>query len=603
MSSDSSAHPAAIRGWRERLHSGFGEFEATPIPLILIMAIGAVLRFAPTAFGSFPLGDGGLYLAMIRAFEAGGLAIPATVTYGQAVLPYAYPPAAFWLTAVLHGLTGIDELHLMMWLPAAFATASIGAAALAARAFFESEPALTTVHSARRLACVAALIFALAPGAYRVIILGGGLTKAPGLFFVLLAIWQLLVLLRQRRARNAAALAAFGGLAALFHPDGALFLAISAAVLLVRHPSLRGAALLAGAAALAAAVCSPWWLSVLVAHGPTPLFSASGLSANPDLAALNFIAVPLLGVLIWLPLAFAAGLAVGAARRSWVLPVWLAAACLADSRNLAHDGTFIVALIGALGLLYGGRPAVEALLRLARVGGLFGHAKPGPIAVTLALAALVLAPAQALFAPISAIGPRVPLGPSDLAAFAQVKALTSPDMSAAVITGVGWGYDDISEWFPTLTGRTSVNTVQGYEWAGRDVWTAKNALSGGLQDCVRRALPLSCVNATLAYYRTEVTMLYVAGPGSETAISHGADLTASLRAALDADNVHWRLLLRTEAASVYLAATPHTRHRARESGNEAVDRQPSHEDACTEKGQVMPYGATERNHAHDERTA
>jgi hypothetical protein len=177
------------------------------------------------------------------------------------------------------------------------------------------------------------------------------------------------------------------------------------------------------------------------------------------------------------------------------------------------------------------------------------------MAVTLALAALILVPAQALLVPLSAVGPRIPLGSGDLAAFSAVQERTSPETAAAVITGVGWGYDDLSEWFPALTGRTSVNTVQGYEWAGSNVWAAKNQLSGNLQNCVNAAAPLSCVESTLTRYHAPVGMLYVAGPQSETALAAGEDLTAALRTQLEADGAHWRLLFRSSAASVYVAVS------------------------------------------------
>ena len=538
-----------------RIRARLRILEATRAPLILIIAVGALLRFVPTAFGSFPLGDGGLYLVMVKAFEAGGLAIPSSVTYGAQALPYAYPPAAFWLTAVAHNLTGLDELRLMMLLPPAFATAAIGAAYLAARAFFESEPVFTRAHSPRRLALVAATIFALAPGAYQVVILGGGLTKAPGLFFVLLALWRLLVLLTRQRPSDVLALALFGGVAALFHPDGALFLALSAVVLLVWHASWRVAGLLIAAAAGSALVCAPWWLSVLANHGSAPLFSASGLGLNPTLASLSFLVIPLIGMTVFLPVLVALGLVVSARRRSAVLAIWLFAVCLADARNSSHDGTFIVALLGAVGALYGGLPLARAVLRLFGAAGLLRGVKPASLAVVLALAALILVPAQALLVPLSAVGLRIPLGPGDLAAFSAVQERTSPETSAAVITGVGWGYDDLSEWFPALTGRTSVNTVQGYEWAGSNVWAAKNLLSGNLQNCVNAAAPLSCVESTLARYHAPVGLLYVAGPQSETAQAAGEDLTAALRTQLDADGAHWRLLFRSSAASVYVTVS------------------------------------------------
>ena len=60
-----------------------------------------------------------------------------------------------------------------------------------------------------------------------------------------------------------------------------------------------------------------------------------------------------------------------------------------------------------------------------------------------------------------------------------------------VITGDRWGDDRSAEWFPALTGRVSVNTVQGYEWAGGSQFARRVAASQELRACAAEDTNLS----------------------------------------------------------------------------------------------------------------
>jgi hypothetical protein len=47
---------------------------------------------------------------------------------------------------------------------------------------------------------------------------------------------------------------------------------------------------------------------------------------------------------------------------------------------------------------------------------------------------------------------------------AWIKDETPPESTILVITGETWERDNYSEWIAALTGRVSLNVVQGYEW-------------------------------------------------------------------------------------------------------------------------------------------
>ncbi|MGH7417059.1 MAG: hypothetical protein ACREKB_04695, partial [Candidatus Rokuibacteriota bacterium] len=54
-----------------------------------------------------------------------------------------------------------------------------------------------------------------------------------------------------------------------------------------------------------------------------------------------------------------------------------------------------------------------------------------------------------------------------VAAMTWIRDEAEPHTRFIVATVVGWGADEISEWFPAVAERQSVGTVQGSEWLGR----------------------------------------------------------------------------------------------------------------------------------------
>jgi hypothetical protein len=49
-----------------------------------------------------------------------------------------------------------------------------------------------------------------------------------------------------------------------------------------------------------------------------------------------------------------------------------------------------------------------------------------------------------------------------------VRTETAPSSRFLIISGESWQTDKTAEWFPVLTGRVSVATVQGYEWVANE---------------------------------------------------------------------------------------------------------------------------------------
>src|SRR3712207_5528290 len=121
----------------------------------------------------------------------------------------------------------------------------------------------------------AVLAFALVPRSFIWLVMGGGVTRAFGILFAVLALHQLYLLYTRRSWRFLAPAAAFAALTALSHLETAWFLAYSSVLLFLAFGRHRRGLLGSVAVALATlALTAPWWATVLAEHGVSPIVAA-----------------------------------------------------------------------------------------------------------------------------------------------------------------------------------------------------------------------------------------------------------------------------------------------------------------------------------------
>jgi hypothetical protein len=147
------------------------------------------------------------------------------------------------------------------------------------------------------------------------------------------------------------------------------------------------------------------------------------------------------------------------------------------------------------------------------------------------LAALIVGVIGAVRAPTGIGSPLHALAPANRDALAWIAAESPPDAEFVVISGGSWFIDPSSEWFPVLTGRRSVATVQGYEWLGKQAFDEQLDRSFQLQVCTW--VGADCVADWLRRYEHEAAWLYVPRSTLDSFASTG-DCCAVLRAALAA---------------------------------------------------------------------
>ena len=447
----------------------------------------------------FPINDGGMFASLVDSIGSHGQLLPDLVTYNNLNAPFAYPPLAFLLTAGLEQLIPIGTVEWLRWIPLVASIATIPAFALLA---LEITP--SRVH-----AVVATFVYALMPSSFAWLVMGGGLARAPGMLFAILAVY-LLARFLHRRDRSWIAAGVALGLAVVTHPQAGLFTALSLSLVALARARGRWAwARVGGAAMIGVAVAAPWILMVVGRYGLAPLTSAGGTGLNPVESVFRLVTFrvtdePLLGLVGGLAVL---GAVYSLAVRRFLLPVWVAAVVLLDPRGSVTFASVPLAMLAASGLL----DVVAA--RVSGVGGDITRTTGWPAAFLRSTAvravlvgSLVLAMLSALLAPYL-LGSMATLSPDTRAAMTWVRDAVPAGSRVVVVTGRDWYEDATAEWFPYLAQRSSVATVQGYEWLGADAWTKQLDIASSLQAIADS--PVASLDSWAASHDVEFDVLFV----------------------------------------------------------------------------------------------
>jgi hypothetical protein len=241
----------------------------------------------------------------------------------------------------------------------------------------------------------------------------------------------------------------------------------------------------AGAGAIL--VASPWLIAVIATHGIQPIVSAGQTSLDlgagaSSLLGLAFTDTPVLDLMTALGVL---GVLLRIARRQWMIPVWLVVAVVVDPRAGTTYATVPLALsvVPVIGEL------IQRMVPAQGAGGSF-ETTPMPTLVRRHAAASILL-ALILFASLrtasrTSVDDEAPLHglqTEHVVAFEWVAANTPKSADLAVVTGLTWERDYVSEWLPAMTGRRSLATVQGSEWTGKDAFLERLADYRHLQRC------------------------------------------------------------------------------------------------------------------------
>jgi hypothetical protein len=503
--------------------------------LILTLCFGAALRLRGL-LGDFPLFDGGMFYTMIGDVQERGYRLPEVTSYNGAGIPFTYPPFAFYLAAALEDGLGMARTTVMQALPAVASAVTVGGVFLLARGLLPS----------RWAALAATFAFAVMPETFSWLIVGGGLTRSLGLMFAVLALSQLHRMYTRPERIYVASSTLFVALTVLTHLEMTLFLGLSALVMFAFFGRTRrglGLSLIVFVAALA--LTAPWWGTVVMREGVAPWFntgSSRGVLGVQALKALMRLELTSQSYVDALGLLALLGLIISVARRDFFLPCWILSIALLMPWVFTRFASIPAALLI-------GYVLVTHLWPWMREGfpGLSLRSPPPAWLAPVFVGVLIVSAAASGIQGNQAV--LVSVSDESRAAMRWVTRNSDPEDRFLVVTGRSWYHDHIAEWFPTLTQRHSVATVQGLEWLGE--FDARVELHRNLKDCATK--DEFCIEQWESSAQTGFTYVYIS---RETAPEFDADecCLALIQSLLRSDG--YRIVYQNSAATILTRNPP-----------------------------------------------
>ena len=458
--------------------------------LSLLTFVGGILRFAPAVLAAFPLNDGGMFLDMIGDLQSNNFQLPLTTSYNASHIPFVYPPFGFYLTGVLSHLFSVPALHLLRWLPPFVSVAIIPT-------FFWAS---TVLSGSKLKAIVATSLYALSPGISDWLIMGGGITRGLGVLFLVFSLGFVHDLFVNGKATTYAFAVMCCSLTILSHPEAGLQLVGLCLLLWIFFR--RNLAGLWRAVALVISVLSVtsiWWLNILLRHGFSPLWSALHTGIRETLVASFFHTFfSTQGVLPLWPTLGLVGIFVALKNRDFFPALALVTPFLLDPRNAPAVAIFPLLLLVAEGLVFLYEQHIRSLLLAPR--------KAIRQKLPLIIFSLVLLYMTSVS--VTAIGrlANLALTLDDRETMKWISQNTPPESSFLLITNTGQispMTDAYQEWFPTLSNRKSVNTIQGLEWTLGTRFYGYSLELMALQSCP----DITCLDHWLASQNAQVDYL------------------------------------------------------------------------------------------------
>lgn len=507
--------------------------------LILLAALlfGALFRFLPTLFAGFPVNDGGMFHVMMQDLQANHFLPPLYTTYNNLNIPFAYPPLALYIGAGISSLFKISSIEILRWLPAFVNTASI------LSFYFLSKEILDDKFKS----AIAALAFALIPHLTTWLSAGGGITRSFGTLFMILTVLCTHRLFTKNNPKAIWGAIIFGSLTVLSHTESTIFaIALPIYVWFAKSRSLK-TALQGGWIALGVvALAGPWYAWVIFQHGMETLLSAlqtGGLTLWSFFRLINVDMIteePYLDILGVLGILGTIFLII---RKEYFIPGMLGVIYVVEPRS-AHTISNIPLAIAA------GIFITETLLpTIERLNGANGH-KPnrGTKIFFILLTPFLLV--NSVYQGFLLSQNHVSRG--EQAAMRWVKENTPKESQFLLLTGEMEAMCEASaEWFPALTERQSLTTLQGREWLIGKQFGEFIGHRASLQSCIDENM--ECMSRAAEYFGNEFEYIYISiktPTNNCEAINSSTRTTRGLVTALEYSS-EYRIVYRSEDAIIF----------------------------------------------------
>ena len=452
--------------------------------IIFTTLFSFLMHLIPIMQAGFPLNDGGLFYTMTQELQAAGYRLPEITNYNNAAIPFAYPPLGFYLSGLLSDLFSLPLLVIFQYLPLVVTSLTIPLFYLLARRILPSP-----VYSA-----FATLAYAFIPALFTWNTMGGGITRSLGLLFSLLAFINAFDLFARKKSYLVLTTAIFTSLTVLSHPLSIIDVFLGLSLLCLFYGKDKESFLnLFLAFFFAFLFTSPWWLHVLSRHGVQPYLAAfqtggQSLAALLVFAIFNFTEEPLVQPIAILSMV---GFFVCIARKNWFLPLWLILRTFFLFRGVSSFSVVPISLLFSFGvvdiLLAGFEKILPQGQQSTVKGPYFDSLRFQNLfqswVIKLIVAVLFWQMTLNSFARASTFG-GVALAAEDRDALKWIQNNMNGPANFIVLTGASAYTDSVSEWFPSITGRTSLATVQGSEWLIDSTFSQNIEAYDDLQLCI-----------------------------------------------------------------------------------------------------------------------
>lgn len=438
--------------------------------LLLILTLGTYVRLLGISLHNFPLNDGGMFYSMINDIKINNYSLPIYTSYNHYFnIPFSYPPLSFYLYGLLQDITKIDLIKIIQWLPGLITCIHLPVFYIFSKKYWNDD----------FLALSSTYIFSMSPSSFEWLRMGGGVSRSLGYLFWICLLISLVDFEKNNSNKRVLISGICFGLAALSHPEIGLVGLITIFVLIfskIKFTLAINKILFIFLSSLL--ILIPWITAIIVNGNILAIingFLSSGVSLILYLSYISGYALSLslspslppylniVGVLCLL------GIIYTFFNKKYYLTIWVTLIVLFVPRAAINYTAVPVSIISVYSIfifLNQNTELQKNVIYIKNLPKLF-------IVLTIVIFYYLLIVAISVSYISTA---KNVINHDDLMAFYWVRSNTDDNNIFLVVPSLlesdGWANDYVVEWFPAISNRSNITTVQGQEWKGQlfDSW-------------------------------------------------------------------------------------------------------------------------------------
>jgi len=477
--------------------------------ILCITLLGVFLRLQYLQKTDFAINDGGMFFTMIQDLQKNNYILPHFTSYNLSQIPYAYPPLSFYEGAFLNQFLHIDLISILRFYPLFFNILSIPA-------FYFLAREITRID---RQALIATAFYAILLPSFEWLISGGGLTRSPAHTLFIVALYLFLVFLRNRQWKVLIFSIVFASFMTLHHIEYCWMLAFSIVLFSVyqlRFKEYVKYGLIYGFGV--ALLTSPYWITVISYHGLAPFisaFSTGDFDIATSLWRLILLILTRESLVTYINVLAIIGIWFSLFSRKYRIIFWFLLITFFDPRSAERLLIFPVTILASY--------TVEKILSLMKAPSAIAidpafettennslrHSFIGKNFTFFFVGFSILYPFILGFLHTFEGDPSLTgLAVSQREAMNWIKNNTPEESNFVVLNpNRTWSTDSTSEWFPAISERRNIITVQGTEWLPASIYSDIKRWSAEAKDCF--SIGESCLSTWEETNRIDFDYLYI----------------------------------------------------------------------------------------------